>query len=433
MAAAARVGKARCAGARRSPREPWPACRTFTYAQAETCVDAIAGVFASLGLAPGDRIAVQLANTAIAPLTLLAAWRAGLTVIALPFLWRRYEVATIAADLKPQALLGAGSFDGFSIAHGLREVAAKEMSVRFVLGFGADLPDGVAPLDALLDVKRSVVAPAEPRDLPGAALVTFTARAGAAFVPVAYTEDELLAHGMSAAKALSLDRGETILNPFPISSAAGIGFALMPWLVSGCKLLQHEPFDLDAFAAQLIEQGATLAALPVPLIAAFAATGVTTDVRCKLTRMGQVWSPAQAVGGSAANLPLFDIHPREDGGLPELSLGSTNASPYERDPELLRHGGFAIAASELNALYKTYPGFLDAACFAVPCPIMGDRIHAAVVAKPAQSISREALCAFLARQGVAPYKYPERLVVMKSIPRDAQGRVLREELLRRLD
>ena len=72
---------------------------------------------------------------------MLAAWRAGLTVIALPFLWQRYEVATIAADFKPQALLGAGSFDSFSIAHGLREVAAKEMSVRFVLGFGADLPD----------------------------------------------------------------------------------------------------------------------------------------------------------------------------------------------------------------------------------------------------------------------------------------------------
>jgi non-ribosomal peptide synthetase component E (peptide arylation enzyme) len=94
----------------------------------------------------------------------------------------------------------------------------------------------------------------------------------------------------------------------------------------------------------------------------------------------------------------------------------------------LLHGGFAIAASELDARYKTYPGFLDAACFAVPCPVMGDRIHAAVVAKPAQSISREALCAFLARQSVAPYKYPERLVVVKSIPRDAQGRVLREEL-----
>jgi non-ribosomal peptide synthetase component E (peptide arylation enzyme) len=60
------------------------------------------------------------------------------------------------------------------------------------------------------------------------------------------------------------------------------------------------------------------------------------------------------------------------------------------------------------------PGFLDAVCFAAPCPIMGDRVHAAVVAKPAQSISREALCAFLARQGVAPYKYPERLVVVQS-------------------
>ena len=50
------------------------------------------------------------------------------------------------------------------------------------------------------------------------------------------------------------------------------------------------------------------------------------------------------------------------------------------------------------------------------------------MAKPAQSISLDALNAFLDRQGVAAYKYPERLLVMKAIPRDAAGRVRREQL-----
>jgi acyl-CoA synthetase (AMP-forming)/AMP-acid ligase II len=262
--------------------------------------------------------------------------------------------------------------------------------------------------------------------------VTFTARAGAAFVPVAYTEDELLTHGTRAARALALDRGETILNPFPLSGAAGIAFALMPWLASGCTLVQHEPFDLDAFAAQAVEHGATIAALPAPLVAAFARTGAMQDARCRLRRLGRVWSQAQA-GGSlaeAATLSLFDIYPHHDGNLPELGEPGASAErpKLKRDPELLQHGGFAVAASELDGLLKAYPGFLDATCFAVPCPVMGDRIRAAVVAKPTQSISRDALCTFLARQGVAPYKYPERLVVVKSIPRDAQGRVLRGDL-----
>ena len=46
--------------------------RSFTYHEADLAVDALASFFAELGLQPGDTIAVQLPNVAIAPLTLLA-------------------------------------------------------------------------------------------------------------------------------------------------------------------------------------------------------------------------------------------------------------------------------------------------------------------------------------------------------------------------
>ena len=410
--------------------------RRFTYAQADIGADALASVFASLGLAPGDRIAVQLPNDALAPLVTLAAWRAGLTVVALPFLWRRYEIAQVTAELKPQALLGAGAFEGHSIAHGLCDVAAKEMSVRFVLGFGPDLPDGVAPLDSLLDMTRHAVAPMQSGDLTSPALVTFTARAGAPFAPVVHTEDELLTLGSNGVEALSLDARDVLLNPFPFSSPAGLSFALMPWLLSGCTLLQHQPFDLERFGAQLIEDGVTVTALPVPLITTLAATGILKDARSRLRRLGCVRSrvqPCDAHPGEAEiGVPLFDLLSTGDGTPPEVTLrgASGHRGALDRDEDLLQHGGFAVAASELDQLYRSFPGFLDAAAFAMPCPLLGDRILAAVVAKPAQSISREALCAFLARLDVAPYKYPERLVVVKSIPRDAQGRVLRDELVK---
>jgi acyl-CoA synthetase (AMP-forming)/AMP-acid ligase II len=406
--------------------------RSLTYAEADRSVDALASVFVALGLLPGDRIAIQLPNSSIAPLAMLAGWRAGLTVLALPYLWRRFEIAQVAAGLKPSALVGGGAFDGVSIPHGLCEVAAKELSVRFVLGFGPDLPDGVAPLNGLLDLARSAVPATKARGLVGPALVTFTARAGAALQPVVHTEDELLVHGMEATSALSLDRSDAILNPFPLSSAAGLSFAFLPWLVSGCTLLQHQPFDPDRFAAQIIANGATITALPASLLAPNG-SGVLLDPRCKLRLLGAVWSPATFGGSEPAahgfGIPLFDLFPAGDSIATPLLRGSMqDRLRLDRDPELLHHGGFAIAASELDQLYRSYPGFLDAACFAVPCPLMGDRILAAVVAKPAQSISRDALCAFLAREGVAPYKYPERLVVVKSIPRDEHGRVIREEL-----
>jgi mycobactin salicyl-AMP ligase len=103
-----------------------------------------------------------------------------------------------------------------------------------------------------------------------------------------------------------------------------------------------------------------------------------------------------------------------------------------RDPELLQHGGFTIAAAELDALYQCFPGFLDAACFVLPDPIVGDRIFAAVVPKPNQPISLAGLHDFLRDRGVAPYKFPDRLVVVKLIPREADGRMQREQMLRQV-
>ncbi len=67
----------------RTPRRSSSGARAASlYGEADAAVDALASFFIELGLEPGDKIAVQLPNLALQPLTLLAAWRAGLTVAA---------------------------------------------------------------------------------------------------------------------------------------------------------------------------------------------------------------------------------------------------------------------------------------------------------------------------------------------------------------
>jgi mycobactin salicyl-AMP ligase len=102
------------------------------------------------------------------------------------------------------------------------------------------------------------------------------------------------------------------------------------------------------------------------------------------------------------------------------------------DPELLHHGGVSIAACEFDELYRGFPGFLDAACFVLPDAIVCDRVFAAIVPRPAESISLEALHRFLEERQVAPYKFPDKLLVVKQIPRDAEGRLLREQILKQV-
>jgi mycobactin salicyl-AMP ligase len=115
-------------------------------------------------------------------------------------------------------------------------------------------------------------------------------------------------------------------------------------------------------------------------------------------------------------------------------FGETNSDRIRvsRDAELIYHGGFTIAASELDGLYQAFLRFLDAACFTLPDPVLGDRIFAAIVPNPSMPVSLAALCNFLEERNVAPYKFPEKLLIVRSIPRDAQGRIQRDQILKQI-
>lgn len=311
--------------------------------------------------------------------------------------------------------------------------------------------------------------------------------------------------------ALALDRRDVILNPYPLTGPIGLALGLMPWLIGGSLLAQHHPFDYAAFVEQLLDTGATVTALPSPVLAELAKDGVLRRPSCRLRRLGTVWptaeiaEPPPAFDGAAPL--LFDLYPLgdlvslvlrrdtrrqpqpiplgavrvgEDGndavfaetrlgarrdaeGYAELLLrgpivpgspagplapdsggfvatglyaapqGTDAASlRIKSDPELRRHGGIALALSELDELYRSFLGFVDAACFVLPDPVMGDRVFGAAMIRPGVPASLEALCSFLAERGIAPYKFPDRLLTVEAIPRDAQGRVLRDEIVLRV-
>jgi acyl-CoA synthetase (AMP-forming)/AMP-acid ligase II len=481
--------------------------RAFTYGEADATVDALAAFFVHLGLERGDRIVLQLPNLVEAPLVLLGAWRAGLTVAAVPMLWRSMELARVCDALEPKALLGVSHFADDRPAEILRDVAATRLSVRFVLGFGRDLPDGVTSLDDVIAAGRLPRDVVRPRSHGGPSLITFTARASVPLVPIFRQEDEILAQGAMAVLSLGLDRSDVILNAYPLTGPIGFALGLAPWLIAGATLVQHHPFDYGMFVQQILTSDASVTALPSAILTELGVDRVLKDPQCKLRRVGRVWSPAELADPgaplnhmAAENLsrPVFDLYPFGDlaslllrpapvadraalplgpvhfgedkGGTvfvetkladetgdlllrgPVVPQGRSNGPAardgegfvatglrgqaeggghfrVKRDPELIHHGGFTIAASELDGLYQAYPGFLDAACFVLPDPIVGDRIFAAVAPSPNAPVSLEALHRFLMERGVSPYKFPDKLLVVRDIPRDTQSKIVRADIL----
>ncbi|MDZ4790258.1 MAG: class I adenylate-forming enzyme family protein [Hyphomicrobiales bacterium] len=98
-------------------------------------------------------------------------------------------------------------------------------------------------------------------------------------------------------------------------------------------------------------------------------------------------------------------------------------------PLLARMGGVAIDIEELDRLYAGFPGFLDAAAFTISDRLLGERIFAAVAPPPGESVAESDFRNYLESLDIAPFKFPEKLVVVKYVPRDSEGSVLRERIL----
>ena len=100
-----------------------------------------------------------------------------------------------------------------------------------------------------------------------------------------------------------------------------------------------------------------------------------------------------------------------------------------RRKDIIVRGGMKISPAELDALLAGHPDLADAAVFGAPDPVLGERVAAAVVAKPGHSIGLDDIVRFLEEKGVAVFKRPESLHVVDALPRNALEKVLRHELV----
>jgi acyl-CoA synthetase (AMP-forming)/AMP-acid ligase II len=90
-------------------------------------------------------------------------------------------------------------------------------------------------------------------------------------------------------------------------------------------------------------------------------------------------------------------------------------------------GGLKVDPVEVEAALLRRDDLRDAAVIGVPNPVLGESVCACVVPHDGKSPTLEELRAQLANE-LAPYKLPESLCLLESIPRTALGKVALEEL-----
>jgi acyl-CoA synthetase (AMP-forming)/AMP-acid ligase II len=138
-------------------------------------------------------------------------------------------------------------------------------------------------------------------------------------------------------------------------------------------------------------------------------------------RGDQVSAEYAGVGRAVDDRGFFDT--RDDGYLDEagyLFIGG-------RTDDTIIRGAENIAPAEIEDVLLRHPAVLDAVVFGVPDPEWGQRIEAAVVARPETSVDPAELRDFTMR-ALRSSKTPDRFWLLDALPRTETGKLLRRQV-----
>jgi hypothetical protein len=246
--------------------------RKLTYAQADRAISATAAKLRRLGLQTDAVVAMQLPNTVESVIVLLGVLRAGMIAAPLPLLWHKRDIVAALKPLNAKAIITASHVGSAQHVEIAMEAAAELFPVRYVCGFGRDLPDGVVSFDGVLTPGPldSEPPPARTGDAAAhVALITFDEGAEG-ICAVARNQRELIAGGLGPHLESGAAQDGTLLSAIPLSSFAGLSLTLLPWLLGGGRLNLHHAFDPDTFAAQARAQDGGIIVVPGPALASLA-------------------------------------------------------------------------------------------------------------------------------------------------------------------
>ena len=110
---------------------------------------------------------------------------------------------------------------------------------------------------------------------------------------------------------------------------------------------------------------------------------------------------------------------------------------FDRKKDIIIRGGQNISAAEVENIVKGHPSLLDAAAVDMPDERLNEKVCIYVVPQPGQNITLSDITSFMKKEGVAVYKFPERLEIVDEIPRNPLGKALkgplREDIRKKLN
>lgn len=105
---------------------------------------------------------------------------------------------------------------------------------------------------------------------------------------------------------------------------------------------------------------------------------------------------------------------------------------HGRRKDVVNRGGEKVPAGEVEDHLLAHPSVSEAAVVAMPDPVMGERTCAYVVPTPGAKPTLTVLADFIRDRDVAPFKIPDRLELVTSLPKTAVGKIDKSALRARI-
>ncbi|WP_246268012.1 (2,3-dihydroxybenzoyl)adenylate synthase [Nonomuraea typhae] len=461
----------------------------LTYAGLDARADRVAAGLRALGIAPGDRVVVQLPNTAAFVTLIFGLFRLGaLPIFALPA--HRSSEITYFCEFTAATAYVIPDEDDYR--HLAGEVLAKTTTLEHVL---TEIPE------------------ADPADLPRpdpADVALFLLSGGTTGVPklVPRTHREWAYSGRAVAEACGYDQDTVHLVSLPLGHNWPLTHGLLATLHAGGTLVLADGPSPDETFPLIESEGVTETGL-VPGVALLwmeAAEWGEHDLSSlrrvtiggsKLSdelakrvepalgcRLQQAFGMAEGLCGFhrpedppevvlvSQGIPVSpademrvvdeddrDVPPGEVGQL--LARGPYTIRGYYRSPahnaqtfthdgfyrtgdlvrllptghvvfegrvkDQINRGGDKIAAEEVENHLLAHPNVRQVALVGVPDEVLGERSCACVVPR-GEAPALPELAAFLRERGVAAFKIPDRLEIMTDLPLTPLGKVSKKAL-----
>lgn len=227
---------------------------TLSYAATVRQTELIARNLASLGVRPGDRIAVQLPNWRHFPLLEYASARLGAVMVPLPPIYRHRELRLMLRIAEPVVAVCPDVFRGFDHAEMFRELRQEVPGIDHLIVVGNEAT-GTLPFERLLNPCDDVLPPLPEPDT--IAELAFTSGTTGEPKAAMHTANTLLSTLINLVEDQKLDSDTVVLMASTFGHQTGFAFGgLLPVLVGGTVVLM-ERWDAKEGAALIDREKAT--------------------------------------------------------------------------------------------------------------------------------------------------------------------------------